>query len=167
MLPSLAYGRKGCSLKWKREPQDAFVSKSWPPARAAWASGLKVRKAIGYDAGPKDARRSVLKDDNRYTYWYPLREWGWDRERCIEEIERAGLPVPVKSACFFCPASKPHELVDLRRKHPGLTDRIIALETSAAPTLRTVEGLWRRATKTRPGSMTAFLEALEATSSDA
>lgn len=41
---------------------------------------------------------------------YPLREWGWDRLACERQIDRAGLPVPVKSACFFCPASKTHEI---------------------------------------------------------
>jgi hypothetical protein len=165
MLPSLAYGRKGCSLKFKREPQDAFVA-AWEPARAAWKAGLRVVKAIGYDAGPKDARRSTLKDDKRYTYVYPLREWGWDRGRCVQEIEAAGLPVPEKSACFYCPASKPAELVTLHRKHPELTARIIEMEDRAKPGLTTIEGLWRRACKgTRgavphPGSMAEFLRGL-------
>src|SRR6185436_10754257 len=54
-LPSLAFGRKACSLKWKRAPQDRYVA-AWAPARAAWARGERVRKVIGYDAGPKDAR---------------------------------------------------------------------------------------------------------------
>ena len=48
-----------------------------------------------------------------YDVRYPLREWGWDRLRCQQEIAAAGLPVPVKSACFFCPASKKREIRDL------------------------------------------------------
>jgi hypothetical protein len=48
-----------------------------------------------------------------YDVRYPLREWGWDRRRCQDEIHQAGLPVPVKSACFFCPASKKPEIVEL------------------------------------------------------
>jgi len=155
-LPSLAFGYKKCSLKWKREPQDKFC-KTWQPAVDAWAAGLKVRKAIGYDDGPKDARRSHIADDDKYEYWYPLREWGWDRERCEAEIRGAGLPVPVKSACFFCPASKPHEIEAIVREHPDLADRICAMEEAAAPNLIKVEGLWRRATKTRPGSMSEFI----------
>src|SRR5947208_1113570 len=31
-LPSLAYGGKSCSIKYKRGPQDLFVQ-SWPPAQ--------------------------------------------------------------------------------------------------------------------------------------
>lgn len=152
-LPSLAFGYKRCSLKWKREPQDRY-HRRWPPARDAWARGLKVIKAIGYDAGPRDSRRSHIRDDAGYEYWYPLRELGWDRERCVAEIRREGLPVPAKSACFFCPASKPHEIERLAREHPELAERIVALERNAAPHLRTVEGLWRRRTRTRPGSIT-------------
>jgi len=165
-LPSLAFGYKACSKKWKREPQDAYCA-AWAPARAAWKVGLRVTKAIGYDAGPQDSKRAWrLKDDRRYTYVYPLREWGWTRERCIEEIQGAGLPVPEKSACFYCPASKPAELVTLHRKHPELTARIIEMEDRARPHLTTIEGLWRRSVKgargavPHPGSMADFIRAL-------
>lgn len=27
-------------------------------------------------------------DDAQYTYWYPLQERGWDRDRCKREIAR-------------------------------------------------------------------------------
>lgn len=36
---------------------------------------------------------------------------------------------------------------------------IVLLEARAAPRLRTVEGLWRKSTRKRPGSMTAFIRA--------
>lgn len=161
-LPSLAFGGKGCSLKFKRAPQDAY-RRRWAPAREAWARGEKVRVAIGYDAGPKDARRSTLADDKRYTYLYPLREWGWAREQCISEIERAGLAVPPKSACFFCPSTKRAELDELIAKHPDLADRIIAMESAAAPKLTAIDGLWRKGCKgtrgaeKRPGSMSVYI----------
>jgi hypothetical protein len=99
-LPSLAYGGKSCSLKYKRQPQDKFV-RGWEPARKCWARGGKVVKAIGCDAGPADSRRIRYEEDEEYRYWYPLASWGYDRQRCQEIILRAGLPVPVKSACFF------------------------------------------------------------------
>lgn len=168
-LPSLAFGgRKGCSLKWKVEPMDAFVE-AWEPAKLAWAAGLRVRRAIGYDAGPKDSKRCWdITEDERSTYVYFLREWGWDRERCKAEIEAAGLPVPPKSACSFCPATQPEELVELHRKHPDLTARIIAMEAAAKPNLVKIQGLWGNGTKgsrgarPRPGSMTEFIRAIDA-----
>lgn len=168
-LPSLAFGFKGCSVKWKIEPQNAWTRR-WKPAQNAWERGQRIVKLIGYDAGPKDSRRAhELGSDDRYTYLYPLREWGWDRERCIVEIQREGLPVPRKSACVMCPASKPHEIAELVRDHPELADRICAIEDAARPYLTNVEGLWRTTVKglrkgsvARPGSMATFIRDLQA-----
>ena len=165
-LPSLAFGFKGCSAKWKIEPQNAYV-RTWEPARVAWAAGAKVRKFIGYDAGPKDSKRCVdYTNDKLYTYHYPLREWGWDREECQRRILAAGLPLPCKSACFMCPATQPDELRALDRKHPHLGDRIVEIEAAAAPFNREIDGLWRKPVKglrgatPRPGSMTEFIRAV-------
>jgi hypothetical protein len=159
-LPSLAFGRKACSKKWKIAPQNKWT-RQWAPARAAWARGQKVVKLIGYDAGPKDARRSHnLRSDKRYDFVYPLREWGWDRERAIAEIAAAGVRVPRKSACIYCPASQPYEIAELVRDHPELADYIVRIEDTARPYLRKIEGLWRRSTRTKTGSMSAFIRAL-------
>jgi hypothetical protein len=92
-LPSLAYGGRSCSIKYKKVPQDRYVA-GWAPARACWARGGKVVKAIGFDAGPADSRRHRYVEDQRFTYWYPLVEWGYDRDRCRHLIQAAGLPVP-------------------------------------------------------------------------
>lgn len=160
-LPGLAFGRKSCSMKWKVEPQNSHCA-SWAPAIACWARGRKVQKLIGYDAGPKDKRRRHIPDDARYRYFYPLDDWGWDRERCEREILAEGLPLPPKSACWFCPATKPEELVELRQKHPWIPGRLRAIEMRAAPNLRSIAGLWGRPTARRPGSMTEFLNCLDA-----
>ncbi len=37
-LPSIAYGFKSCSMKFKREPQDEYV-RQWKPAQDVWAGG--------------------------------------------------------------------------------------------------------------------------------
>ena len=76
--------------------------------------------------------------------WYPLMEWGWNREDCIREIEAAGLPQPGKSSCFFCPSMWAEEIIDLREQHPDLFRRAIALEDNARPNLKTVKGLGRK-----------------------
>ena len=159
-LPSISLGRHSCSLKWKVAPQDAFL-KQWEPAKAAWARGQKVIRLIGYDASPADTRRynhaSAIAND-LFECRYPLREWGWNRAACIARIEAAGLPVPPKSSCFICGARKPDEV----RALPSWCLRLIVLvEARAAPRLRTVEGLWRRSTATRPGRMTDFIRAEE------
>jgi hypothetical protein len=140
-LPSLAYGGKSCSLKWKVAPQDKFCN-HWPPALRCSQSRHRVIKAIGYDAGPSDCRRIKDFDDPKYRFWYPLREFGLDRAACIDLI-RSEVPVPCKSACFFCPATKKPELVQLLSEHPDLLERALAIERKALPKLRSVHGLGR------------------------
>jgi hypothetical protein len=137
-LPSLAFGFHSCSLKWKVTPQNKWTD-LWQPAIDCWQSGGQVRKVIGYDASPKDRKRfahAVGMQDPKYAYEYPLIDWGWEREYCKEVISRAGLPVPCKSACFFCPASKPQEIRELKRNY---LRRIVIMEARAKPRLM---GCW-------------------------
>lgn len=155
-LPSIAFGRSSCSLKYKAAPQEAFI-KEWQPAIDAWARGQKVTRYIGYDAGKRDGQRyahAATIADPLFDNSYPLREWLWDREACEDRIRTEGLPVPPKSSCVFCTAMKEDEV----RALPAYWLRVIVLiEARAAPRLRTVEGLWRRSTKTKPGNMTDFI----------
>lgn len=59
---------------------------------------------------------------------YPLVDERVTRERCIEIIRDAGLPVPVKSGCFFCPFNNLERWGWLHDNHPDLFERAIALE---------------------------------------
>lgn len=143
-LPALAYGGHTCSIVFKGEPQDKYV-KGWQPALDAWALGIPVLRLIGYDASPQDRKRRERADrylaktnETRYRNAYPLQDWhyplqeaGIDRAECGRIIEREGLPVPMKSACFYCPASKKDEVRWLRDTHPELHARAIAIERLA------------------------------------
>lgn len=134
-LPSIAYGFKSCSQRWKADPVRKWVN-GWNAAREAWSRGEKVTQAFGYDAG--EERRTGGKgsesDAKKYQRWFPLIEWGWFREECVEAIRRAGLKVPPKSSCFFCPSSKPSEVLALKQQHPGLFARAVAIEDAAKDT---------------------------------
>ena len=138
-LPSLAYGFKGCSVKWKRQPMDRYVRDEWAPAKEAWARGELVERLVGIDAG--ETRRASLPPDARYRYVYPLREAGIDRDGCVALIRSAGLDVPGKSSCFFCPAMKKAEVAALTTEHPDLFARAVAMEANAVT--HTVKGLGR------------------------
>ena len=134
-LPSLAFGFKSCSLKWKVVPQNKWTE-AWPMAVDYWRTGGKVKKIIGYDCSPKDKKRyhhALGMQDDKYEYWYPLIEWGLDREACKATIRSAGLPVPPKSACKFCPATQPEEL-HLHRKE--YLRYIVIMEARAKPRLQ-------------------------------
>lgn len=137
MLPSIAYGHKSCSQKYKVDPQNKFVN-NWEPAQKAWDAGHKIIKAIGYDAS--EERRAKIPEDEKYAYWYPLIEWGIFREDCVEICSAEGLPT-AKSSCFFCPSMKRREIIELAKMHPDLARRAIEMENNAQ--LTTVKGLGR------------------------
>ena len=124
-LPSLAYGFKSCSMKFKRDPQDRYLNQ-WAPAQDVWKSGGKVVKLIGYHYGEK--RRAAIEEDAKYVYRYPLIEAQMDAEDCILLLRERGLPPPGKSACFFCPATKPREILDLPC---DLKKRALSIERNA------------------------------------
>jgi len=139
-LPGLAYGFRGCSRKWKVQPMDRWIRhQEW--AQTAWEKGASIERWIGYDAD--ETHRANLQGDHRFCFRYPLVEWGVGREDCRRIIAEAGLPVPTKSACFFCPAMKKHEIIALAKERPDVFRRALAMEDAAQDGNTTVKGLGR------------------------
>lgn len=123
-----------CSMLWKQQAQQKWLEvasglyehiggRSYRPKL-----GLKIVKAIGYDAEEgdraehgdtfrvEDDKRLVKQGrENPFSYWFPLMDWNWDRARCIAEIEAAIGVVPVKSACTFCGAARKSEIATLTK----------------------------------------------------
>jgi hypothetical protein len=113
-------GEHRCSLKFK-----AFVVDSWlednvrVPARHAFGynadeprrvekseAAFKERIAFGYNA---EEMSRVVKARKYNTPsrvgFYPLVEWGWGRQTCVDYIRSKLDVLWQKSACFFCPFS--------------------------------------------------------------
>lgn len=168
MLPSLAYGTKGCSQKYKVGPQTKRLLQFLDE------QGQKeCFKAIGYDAG--EGHRRVQRDRMKHSkgrsewFWYPLVEWEWRRVDCVEAIKRHGLTQPGKSSCFFCPAMKRGEILRLKDEHPDLFQRALAIESNA--TTNKNMGLTGRALRwadiaaqdDAQGKLWEFLDAQDAT----
>jgi hypothetical protein len=59
---------------------------------------------------------------------HPLLNLGLNREACKGVIRDAGLPIPGKSACYFCPFHRPAEWSRLRRDEPELFRKSVDLE---------------------------------------
>lgn len=153
-LPGATFNMGSCTVKWKIKPQEKWEKR--------YVKGC-ITKAIGFEAG--EEYRQLRANDKahagqsgRTECIYPLIEWGWDRDECKARIREAGLPVPPKSSCIFCPNLKPDELQELSEEELG---RIVRVEVMAEPYNRKVEGLWRRTRKKdgRPGSITSYLVA--------
>jgi hypothetical protein len=62
------------------------------------------------------------------TIEYPLIDLELSRADCMNVIRHAGLPVPPKSACFFCPFHRPVMWAEMRRDDPALFAKSQLLE---------------------------------------
>lgn len=84
-----------------------------------------VQLGISTDEIQRAGRGKELLYERRQ---YPLLDLGLSRTDCIEIIKEAGLPVPPKSACFFCPFHGDKAWAELRRERPDLFEKAQDLE---------------------------------------
>lgn len=68
------------------------------------------------------------KEEHAQQRVYPLLNLGLDRGKCMQLIHDAGLPVPPKSSCFFCPFHRPQVWAEMRRDEPELFEKAQQLE---------------------------------------
>jgi hypothetical protein len=61
---------------------------------------------------------------------YPLLDLRLSRDACHRIIQGAGLPMPPKSSCFFCPFKRPSEWIELKRRRPDLFERAVDIEAA-------------------------------------
>ena len=137
-LPSIAYGFKTCSQKYKIQPVDKYLN-NYKEAKDIWNSGDKVIKFVGFDAD--ESHRIKDFNDKKYEVKYPLVDWDMGRDECIKSIKGEDLLIPGKSACFFCPSSRISEIKALKAQYPDLYDRAVAMEENAH--LTSISGLGR------------------------
>lgn len=147
MLPSAAYGYKTCSLKYKQVPALwHLLRQRW--AQELWSQGERIQKVIGYDAGEeRRVKRAMLDpaEHQRFFPSYPLFDRGLDRDGCERLILAAGLPLPRKSACTYCPNSTLDDWIELAANHPEEFEKAVAMSRWAVETLEVpdVVGLMR------------------------
>lgn len=79
---------------------------------------------IDYD----EIRRMKDPKVDYVTNLYPLIDYKIGRNGCIELIKEAGLPVPVKSGCFFCPFNSVERWAEVYEKHPDLYKYAMKIE---------------------------------------
>lgn len=84
---------------------------------------------IGFHAG--ELKRAKPSRDCDIYNEFPLIEKDIDQQGCIDIIANAGLPVPKKSGCFFCPFSRIEQFEYIRDNKPDLWCKVKKLETTA------------------------------------
>jgi len=121
----LANGRPGirsCTTNWKIR-----VLGKWLKSHGATAAmPITTLVGISWDEVERVGRR---RDNAWEVVEYPLVDLRLTRHGCKEIIASAGLPVPHKSSCWFCPFLRPATWAQMRRDEPALFAKAAALET--------------------------------------
>ena len=140
-LPQFA-GEHICSLKFK-----AFVLETWLREfeKTCIFDGKSptIAHAFGYNVDePKRVAKCIAADQNRLAFGFnvdegkrvdrarqfdtprkvsvfPLVEWGWTRQDCIDYLQRTLGTVWMRSCCHFCPFNNlKAEAIERHKAHP-------------------------------------------------
>ncbi len=83
----------------------------------------KYHRIIGFSADELERA-----DKSQYIKSFPLIDLGMTAQDCKFYIQSEGLPLPLKSSCFFCIFQKYPEWNWLKNNHPELFQKAIDLE---------------------------------------
>jgi len=118
-----APGTRNCTAEFKIKVIEKWlkshgVSKTSPAAVCIGFSTDEAHRASNRRATPYELPE------------HPLLDLRLSRTDCKNIISRAGLPVPPKSACFFCPFHRPKMWSKMRRDEPALFQKSVELENT-------------------------------------
>ncbi len=116
-----APGNRNCTSTYKIK----VISKWLREAGATPDTPATVAIGISTDEAERAHNR---RPEPRELPVYPLLEMGISRAQCQQIIADAGLPVPGKSSCFFCPFQKPQRWSEMRRDEPMLFWQAVEIE---------------------------------------
>lgn len=126
--------RRQCTREYKIEPLEK-----------------KVRELLGYKKYQRNKHKvacllGISTDEigrvkPSRTHWitnlFPLIDARLSRDDCARVIEEAGLPVPKKSACVFCPYHDDRYWHDLKANHPDEFVRAVAFDRTVRDMTKT------------------------------
>jgi len=116
-----APGTRNCTMDFKVK-----VIRKWLRAHGVTKTA-PATVLIGFSSDEFQRVNSRRPSDYE-TPEHPLLDLRLSREDCKRVIERAGLPVPPKSACYFCPFHRPSQWSRMRRDEPELFQKSVELE---------------------------------------
>jgi len=108
-------GRRLCSVKFKTETIERYLKPQ------------EYETLIGFSL---DEMSRAIASDKIKPKIYPLIDMKMTAGDCHSLITSYGLPVPLKSSCFFCPFQHPTEWNWLKNNHPDLFTRALELEAN-------------------------------------
>jgi len=116
-----APGNRSCTLDFKIRVVDRYLKKE----TLAVAYGATVGLGISLDEWQR------MRTDSGETWKkldYPLIDLRLTRRDCVNIIRDAGLPIPPKSSCWFCPFHSLRAWQEMRQEQPELFQKACELE---------------------------------------
>ncbi len=116
-----APGNRNCTINFKMN----VIGKYTKANGATEAAPAVVAIGISMDEIQRMHNKSAIAWQ---TLEYPLIDLRLYRRDCMRLIADAGLPVPPKSSCWFCPFHRRDEWVTMKREQPEQFAKAVALE---------------------------------------
>jgi hypothetical protein len=110
--------RRQCTREYKVAPIQRYLTQKHPQAL------IKLMLGISAD----EWTRMRQSSHSRIEHVYPLVEEMITRRHCLEIIRDAGLDLPAKSSCWFCPYRSTGSQWALIRQYPHLAEMATNLE---------------------------------------
>lgn len=121
-----APARRSCTEDFKIKVIDR-----WLRGQDAKAQGAVVGLGISLDeperVKPNMDAETMKWKENAWPLIYDMRP-GLTRQDCMNVIAGAGLPIPSKSSCYFCPFHRPAVWQQMRQNQPALFWKAVELE---------------------------------------
>jgi hypothetical protein len=110
---------RGCTRDFKIRPIQKYIRETYGKK-----DGVTALLGISTD----EAHRMKPSNVPWIVNQYPLIDAGVDRAFCKEIVEAAGLIMPKKSACVFCPYHSDRYWAELKQLHPEEFERAAAFD---------------------------------------
>jgi len=110
--------KRQCTREYKVQPLQRYLYDRYPGERVGLMLGISV----------DEYHRMRDSSAARIDHVYPLVDRRLTRWQCREIVERAGLAVPWKSSCWFCPFRSVVSQWALVQRYPDLAGMACVLE---------------------------------------
>lgn len=115
-----APGRRSCTADYKIKPVSRWMKQHGATVTEPGIVGVGI--SLDEFERMRDSQIPYIRNE------YPLVDLRIDRAECERIIRSAGLPVPPKSSCWFCPFHRPDAWVAMRHDEPELFAQAVELE---------------------------------------
>ena len=121
-LSSGAPGNRKCTVEFKVQVIARYIRKTYGVKQYTIGLGISMNEIGRVRSGP-----SIVGSATQELY-YPLINLRKSLNDCVAIILAAGLPVPPKSSCYFCPYHRPAYWVELKEDRPDLFEKAVEIE---------------------------------------